>query len=156
MDNLKYYNDSLAYDFDAFLPREKRQERPDNIVRMPATVQRERQRRQAAAKAVSVRLSAVVCVGFLLAGLCGNILLRARITEVRSRITAADAQIATLKGELSRLNVELERTVSLENIEAAAQALGMRKMDKSQVVYIRTHDCQTAVTGDGQVLTAQQ
>lgn len=155
MDNLKYYNDSLAYDFETFMPREKRQ-KPDNVVKMPQTVRREKTRRNAAAKAISVRLSSIVCVGFLLAAIGGNILLRAKITETKSAINKADQQISQLEGEISRLNVELERRISYENIEAAAQALGMRKMDKSQVVYIRTHDKQTARTADGQVLTAEE
>ena len=35
MDNLKYYNDSLAYDFEMFMPRSAEPIRKDNIVKLP-------------------------------------------------------------------------------------------------------------------------
>ena len=38
--------------------------------------------------------------------------------------------------------------LSYANLESAAQALGMRKMEKSQIVYIRTNQENKAVVGD--------
>ena len=46
MDNSRYYNDSLAYDFDMFLPKEKPQKA--KIVKMPQTAKKKATRKAAA------------------------------------------------------------------------------------------------------------
>ena len=54
MNNLKYYNDSLAYDFEMFSP--KTAERPksrDNIVVMPVANKKSKAKRRAAARRLS-------------------------------------------------------------------------------------------------------
>ena len=41
MNNMKYYNDSLAYDFEMFMPKTaERENTRDNIVVMPKTAER--------------------------------------------------------------------------------------------------------------------
>ena len=58
MDNLKYYNDSLAYDFEMFMPRKEEPVRKDNIVKLPQTKQQRRARqRLMALRAYSVTLA---------------------------------------------------------------------------------------------------
>ena len=52
--------------------------------------------------------------------------------------------------------MEFEQLMSYKNIEAAAQAMGMRKIDKSQIVYIRVNDTNKAIDADGNVLTADK
>jgi hypothetical protein len=52
--------------------------------------------------------------------------------------------------------MEFERLMSYKNIEDAAKALGMRKMDKSQIVYIRVNDTNKAIDANGNVLTAEK
>ena len=47
MNNLKYYNDSLAYDFDMFMPRQKESvakdiQKKQNIIKMPKGNQKKR------------------------------------------------------------------------------------------------------------------
>ncbi len=144
MDNSKYYNDSLAYDFDMFLPKES--PRKAKIVKMP---QAKNAARAKAKAAVSERLKAVAAIGFVLAIICANIFLRVRITEVNADINEIKSEIIELESEQTRLNVELENRISYNNLELAARELGMKKTDKSQVIYIRTNENNAARTSKG-------
>lgn len=152
MNNTKYYNDSLAYDFQMFMPRENRESRA-TVVKMPERKVNKASRRKARKK-VS-RTASVIMIGLLLVTMvCAGIALRVEITEVNSEIINAKGQLADLSGEETRINMEFERLMSYKNIEEAAQALGMRKMDKSQIVYIRVNETNKAVDADGNILTA--
>lgn len=151
MDNSRYYNDSLAYDFDMFLPKEKPEKA--KIVKMP-------QKKRATAKkaAVSVfaeRIKSVAVIAFVLSVICANIFLRVRITEINSEISAVKSEITELESEQTRLSVELENKISYKNIESAAVQLGMKKMDKSQVIYIKTNSANAARTSDGLLSAAK-
>ena len=44
---------------------------------------------------------------------------------------------------------ELEKKLSYSNLEQEAYSLGMRKIDKSQVVYIKTNEQNKAITKGG-------
>ena len=82
MNNLKYYNDSLAYDFEMFMPKTNTQVREntnDNIVKLPSP--KVKARRKAAKKRMSATAFAVMTTVFILAALCGNISLRIMINE---------------------------------------------------------------------------
>ncbi len=153
MDNLKYYNDSLAYDFEMFMPRPAVKTREDNIVKLPQTNMRRKVSRRAAVKTMSVSAFAVMTAVFMLAALCGNIFLRLQINEVNSQINNIKTEISTLQSERTSLEVELERVISYSNIELEAAEIGMQKMDKSQVNYIRVNDKNTATTDDGTVVS---
>ncbi len=149
MDNLKYYNDSLAYDFEMFMPRKAEEPvRKDNIVKLPRTKQQQRAKKRAV-KRVSASAFAVMTTVFVLAAMCGNIFLRLQINEVNSKINDVKAEINVLESQKTGLEVELERVISYSNIELEAAELGMQKMDKSQVKYIRVNDKNTAITNDG-------
>lgn len=155
MDNLKYYNDSLAYDFNMFMPREKkREEARDNIVKLPRP--KVRRRRKAAVRQLSVSAYAVLVSFVVLAALCGNIFLRLRINEVNSEISEIKSQINIADSEQTSLEMELERRISYSNIEIEATEMGMKKVDKNQVKYIRVNDKNTAKTCDGKVCTAEE
>lgn len=145
MNNIKYYNDSLAYDFAMFMPRE---EKEDNIVKMPKTKRRAR----AATRQVSVTFSAVLISVFLMAILCGNIFLRLKTNELNSKINQTKAQIEELKNEKTTLDVEIERQLSYSNIELEATEMGMRKRDRSQIKYIKVNENNTASKGDGETV----
>ena len=147
MNNIKYYNDSLAYDFSMFMPRK---EKEDNIVKLP----KPKKRAKAATKQVSVTLSAVLISTFLLAILCGNIFLRLKTNELNSKINQTKAQIEELKNEKTTLDVELERRLSYSNIELEATEMGMRKKDKSQIKYIKVNENNTAAKGDGNTVNS--
>ncbi len=154
MNNAKYYNDSLAYDFDLFMPKVENEVRAD-IVKMPKR-KINKSRRKAAGKQVS-RVASIVMVGALLvAMICAGIALRVEISEVNSQILDAKTELASLSGEETRVNMEFEHMMSYKNIEEAAQALGMKKMDKSQIVYIRVNDTNKAVDANGNILTAEK
>ncbi len=151
MDNLKYYNDSLAYDFEMFMPRSAEPARKDNIVKLPQTKQQRRAKTRAV-KRVSASAFAVMTTVFVLAAMCGNIFLRLQINEVNSKINDVKSEISVLESQKTSLEVELERVISYSNIELEATEIGMQKMDKNQVKYIRVNDKNTAVTKDGQTV----
>lgn len=150
MDNLKYYNDSLAYDFEMFMPHTKENNK-DNIVKLPQN----KARKKAAVKTVSVSAFAVMATVFMVAAMCGNIVLRLQINEVNSKINEVKSEINVLESEKTSLEVEFERIISYSNIELEAAEIGMQKMDKEQVKYIRVNDKNTAVTKDGESVKSQ-
>lgn len=152
MNNVKYYNDNLAYDFNLFLPRENKRAQTDSKV-IPVRANKKRAARRAAS-VVSGHVTAVVVTTFVLFSLFAAIYMRARITEISRDISTVKSEITVLETEKTRLYVELENKISYKNIEEAAQTLGMRKMDNSQVVYIRLNDTNKAVNSKGE-LTAQ-
>lgn len=155
MDNLKYYNDSLAYDFNLFMPKEKK-DNTATVIKMPATAKRQRRRTNAATSAVSVSVTSVLVCAFFLAALCGNIFLRIRINEVDSSINAINTEINELNAEYTKLEVEYEKIISYNNLEQSAAALGMKKMDKNQVVYIQVNDKNAAVTAKGEMVVSEE
>ena len=150
MDNVKYYNDSLAYDFEMFMPKTKvRPEEKDNIIKLPEAQKNQRAKRTAATRKLSVSAFAVMFSVVVLAALCGNIFLRLQINEVNSKTNDIKAQINALDSEKTSLDMELERRISYSNIELAATEMGMQKRDKSQVKYIRVNDKDTVVNEEG-------
>ncbi len=154
MDNSRYYNDSLAYDFEMFMPRTAEKQNKDNIVKLPQNNPRQKARRKAAVSRMSVSAFAVMTATFMLAAMCGNIFLRLRINEVNSAINDVKAEINVLDSQKTSLEVELERVISYSNIELEAAEIGMQRMSKEQVNYICVNDTDTAVTSDGQVVSS--
>ena len=153
VDNFKYYNNSLAYDFEMFMPKKAEPVRKDNIVKLPRTKQQQRAKKRAV-KHLSASAFAVMTTVFVIASMCGNIFLRLEINEYNSKINDTKAEIKALDSEITGLEVELERIISYSNIEVEAAEIGMQKMDKSQVKYIRVNDKNTAVTKDGEVVVS--
>ena len=156
MDNLKYYNDSLAYDFEMFMPKvsEKPKSR-DNIVVMPKQSAKQKQRKAAATKRLSAPVTLIMCAVFVLAGFCGNIVLRLEINEVNAQINDMKADIAELESEKTSLEVEMQRRISYANLELEAVQLGMKKPEKENVTYIRVNDENAAITSDGEFVSEQ-
>lgn len=158
MNNVKYYNDSLAYDFEMFMPRRAgvvpRERENNNIVKLPQNEAKVRSRKKAATRRLTASAFAVLTSVLILAALCGNIFLRLRINEVNSEINSIKSEIDAAKSERTSLSVQLEREISFSNIELEATELGMQKMDKNQVKYIRVNEKNTAVTKNGETLTS--
>ena len=153
MNNAKYYNDSLAYDFDLFMPKTQHNPRAE-IVKMPK--KKDKAARSEARREVS-KMTSIILVGLrLVSMLCASIALRVEISEVNSQINEAKSELAALSGAETRIDMEFEKLMSYKNIEEAALAMGMRKMDKSQIVYIRVNDTNKAIDKDGNVLTAEK
>ena len=156
MNNMKYYNDSLAYDFEMFMPKTaENQNTRDNIVVMPKTAERSKRRTRAAARSLTSPALIIMITVFILAGLCGNIALRIKINEVNSEINGVKSAITELDSEKTGLEVEVQRRISYSNLELEATQLGMRKMEKSNVKYIRVNDKDKAVTADGETVVAE-
>lgn len=156
MDNIKYYNDSLAYDFEMFSPKPARvPDNRDNIVVMPKTAERSRKRTKAAARRLASPAGLIMTAVFILAGLCGNIALRLQINEVNNEISEVKSVITELDNEKTSLEMEMQRRISYANLELEATQLGMRKMEKENVKYIRVNDKDKAVKSDGSVDTAE-
>ena len=154
MNNLKYYNDSLAYDFSMFMPKEAKETPKANVVKLPEN--RSRSRSRAASKRVSSYSFAIMVTVFVLAALCGNIFLRLQINEVNSKINATKTMISEVESEKIALEVEFERKISYANIELEATEMGMQKKDKSQVKYIRTNENNTASVRDEKAVVSKE
>ena len=153
MNNMKYYNDSLAYDFEMFMPRTAEKESA-NIVKMPKSKSHSRKSQRRAVKAMSVSAFAVMTAVFMLAALCTNIGLRLEINEVNDQINDIKGEINMLDSVQTELEVEFDRRISYSNIELAATELGMSKRTKEQVRYIHVNDTNVALTEDGKVVKA--
>ncbi len=154
MNNIKYFTGSIAYDYDMFMPAEKKN---DNVVEMPKRGEAEARRRKKLAvntKAMSLgrKLAAAAVTLFILGCLCLNIYLRVQISEVSSSISSLKTQIGELESESTRLSMEIDRRTSYKNLELAAEQLGMRKPMRDQIVYIRTNKTNTARLSDGSLV----
>lgn len=156
MNNIKYYNDSLAYDFGMFAPKPATAvNTKDNIVVMPNVRKNYKNRKKAATKAVSAPALLVLTAFIVLAGLCGNIALRLQINEVNSNINEVKAAIAELDSEKTELEVEMQRRISYANLELEAVQLGMQKPEKENVVYIRVNNKDACRTSDGKLMVSE-
>ena len=158
MNNLKYYNDSLAYDFDMFMPKEKNtavqiKPKKPNVIKMP--VKNVDRKSRYAVKKLSSAMFAIVVSALMVTALCFNLALRIKVNELNSQINRAKTKLNTLNSECVALQMEYERRVSFSNLEMEAAALGMKKLDKDQVVYIRVNDKNMAKNASGEVMVAE-
>ena len=131
---------SAAYDFDLFLPAEKR-ERPDNVTPLPKRTPKTKKNTAAGAKtaprrAPSKRISSFLAIVFMLGMVCGIIFSRVQISETREQINQASRQLETLEREEVRLNMLIENKAAYQNLEQEAAALGMQKPTAQQIRYI--------------------
>ena len=162
MNNLKYYNDSLAYDFDMFLPREKataaapKVAPKKNIIKLPEKVTRAKRRTKAAHSQLSSSIFAIVSTFVLVVALCLNLTLRLKVNELNSQINRTKSELNTLNSESVALQMEYESRVSYANLEKSAASLGMKKLDKDQVVYIKVNDKVKAINSNGQTMVANE
>lgn len=132
MNNMKYCNDSLAHDFDMFMPREKKQNHV--VVELP---KKSKQKTKAKSSAkVSSKLFSIIVTVFLVGAAFGCLFLHAEISKVSNELNAVEAETVKLKSEQTRLNVILEKKTSVGNLENQAKKLGMQKQEKTQVNYI--------------------
>ncbi len=132
MNNMKYCNDSLAHDFDMFMPREKKQNHV--VVELPKK-SKQKTKAKSSVKASSKLFSIIVTV-FLIGAAFGCLFLHAEISKVSNELNAVEAETVKLKSEQTRLNVILEKKTSVGNLENQAKKLGMQKQEKTQVNYI--------------------
>ncbi len=144
MNNLKYYDQSLAYNFEMF------QEKPKaDVIPMPRK-NNKRNTKNRRKKALATYRTAIIFTVVILGLLVGNLLLRSEITKAKSQIDSLGKEISEMESEETRLNVAMEKKLSYKNLEEEAYILGMRKMDKNQVVYIKANENDKAVTKNGE------
>ena len=150
-DNMKYYNSSLAYDFDRFMPREQRAEaaapKKRKIIAMP---EQNRQAKAGVFARVFARAGTVLFTIAILGIVFGNIYLRAEITRANASVIAETKALDEAINEQARLTIELDNKTNYKNLEKRAQELGMQKCNANQVVYIQT------VRDDKVVLSAEK
>ena len=140
MNNLKYYEDGLAYDFSMFAPAEKiAPSKKGKIIDIPEEQKKRALRRRRAASGLSGKISAILATLFIVGMLGGNIFLRSQITETEQKIAAMDSKISLAESKLASVNFQMEQKLSYNNLEQAARDLGMRKLAKSQIIYIKTN-----------------
>lgn len=152
--NYNQYNTSSAYDFERFMPKTKEQKKA-KIVKIsdaPAANKANKKAKQSKAHAASfARVKTVGVAAAIVAMLCAMIYLRVEVTDANRELSSVQSEAELLKSEENRLQMELENKISIANIEAEAQSLGMQKADKSQVNYIRVNepaDTATAEAGE--------
>lgn len=156
MNNIKYYNDSLAYDFEMFMPKEAKKPQPkDNIVVLPKTASKVKAKRKAAARRLSPAFSAIMVAVIALSAICCNLTMRLKINEVESEINDIKAEISELDSEKTALEVEFQRRISYANLEVEAMKLGMKKPDKDDVTYIKVNDANVAKGADGTLIEGE-
>lgn len=149
MNNLKYYEDGLAYDFSMFAPAEKiAPSKKGKIIDIPEEQKKRALRRRRAASGLSGKISAILATLFIVGMLGGNIFLRSQITETEQKIAAMDSKISLAESKLASVNFQMEQKLSYNNLEQAARDLGMRKLAKSQIIYIKTNRDNKAVLGE--------
>lgn len=156
MDNYKYYSGSMTHDFDMFMPRATTQStaaapkprKKGTVIKYPVVAKKAK----AQARTVSKPISAIIISAVVLVMLCANIYTRAEVTSIRSEINNVKTEINTLESVQARLQCELEQKVSFKNLEKEAKKIGMKKMDKSQIIYIRTNKENKAVDKNGNVI----
>lgn len=149
MDNTKYYTGSLAHDFDLFMPREKKKNQASaKIVRML----RAKSKTRPFAAPIAQKIGSVLTVAFILSMVFMQLYLRVQITEINDQTIKKRAAVEELISEGTRLQMELERKISYKNLEESAEALGMRKKERSQVIYIRVNNANVAECNNGKVL----
>lgn len=152
MNNLKYYEDSLAYDFSMFAPAKKvATPQRGRIIDIPEEQKKRAIRRKKAASGLSGKISVILATLFIIGMLGGNIFLRSQITETEQKIAKIENEISLAESKLASVNFKMEQKLSYNNLEEAATALGMRKLSKSQIVYIRTNQDNKAVLGEGEL-----
>ncbi|MBQ0084218.1 MAG: cell division protein FtsL [Clostridiales bacterium] len=154
VDNFKYYDDSLAHDFDMFMPKKK--EEPAQVIKMPETAAAKKRRKSAAEHTVSVSVIRVLAAMFFVGALVAEIFLNLQIHQVNSKIVEINKEINQLDAEYTKLYVDMEKIVSYNNLESAAAALGMKKLDKNQVVYINVNDKNAAITSSGEKVVSDE
>ena len=138
MNNIKYFNDNLAHDYDRFMPRTQRDTQDEKVVDFtprPTKKTKSKVKSVSNAKTFPIIMSVVIVLGIL----C-NLFLRAEISRISNELGAAETMTERLISEQTRLSVELEKKTAVGNLEKQAIGLGMQKQEKTQMNYIFTYD----------------
>ena len=120
-------NDSSAYDLSMFEQRTER--RTLRVVRNP---------RPAPSHLFGLSPAVVIFVAIIVVAITSLFIYNnVVLTEIGAQIDTEYRQMAALESEGVRLQASLESKMSIKNIETSAEsALGLVKMDRSQIEYI--------------------
>ena len=136
MDNSRYYTSVAAYDYSLFTAREstaKTLPKRQPVIKMPA-------KKKALSNSVSGIFSIIMVAVFMLSMICVEIYLRAEITSVRAQTAVVQKEIKELDSRQTALQIELEQKISYTNLQEQAQALGMQKPRRDQIVYLEAEE----------------
>ncbi len=145
----KYYVDSFAYDYDMFMPHQKKQ---NNVVELNRKKSSSASRKQAKQPLTAGSLMKFAFAAVMLALIIGNIYLRVQVTEVTTEINKVQTEYNRAMSQNVSLEMQLESSVSYKNLEEAARAMGMQKAEPHQINYINSVDTDKIEVSDGNTL----
>lgn len=145
----KYYVDSFAYDYDMFMPHEKKQ---NNVVEINRKKSRPTAKKTASRMFTAGALVKTAFVLVMLALIMGNIYLRVQVTEITTEINKVQTEYSRALSQNTSLEMQLESTISYKNLEDSAKALGMQKAEPHQINYINSVDSDKVEITDGKTL----
>ncbi len=145
----KYYVDSFAYDYDMFMPHEKKQSNVVELNRGKATSKSKRPSKRPFSVNSLVKIAFTVV---MLALIVGNIYLRVQVTEVTTEINKVQVQYDRAMSQNVSLEMQLESSISYKNLEESARALGMQKAEPHQINYINSVDSDKVEVSNGRTL----
>lgn len=128
IDNTKYVEDSLSYDFSLFEERPKK----NNIIPLPSP------KKQSAILIKLKSLSLASLILFIVLGIAGTVYLRAEINKTEVEIKKMDSKIAEVDSKKISLETKIDTLLSYKNLASVADELGMKKPSADQIKYIRT------------------
>ncbi len=118
---------NLAYDLSRYEYQSLKQKEAEKPVIKAKKIT---QKNASAPKTVAAILSAGLLMCCILYG-------KVEASSLQNQISAEAEQVDLLYSENVRMQSEIEDKTSLKNIEAYAKALGLKKLDKSQVEYVK-------------------
>lgn len=145
INNAPYYNDSLAYDFDMFMPKKSK---PNNVIEYTP------KKKIKSKTKYKVDIFAVLFTVTTFALIIMSLYLRVSICESEHTARVTRQDVLALQSEKTRLEYEYQSATSFANLEQLATELGMRKATKDQIVYIFPYEENMAVLQDGTVVVA--
>ncbi len=147
INNAKYYNTALAYDFELFMPRTDRapkiaKQENSKIIRM-----KEKQKHKS--------ISAFYIIGFIICFLCLilSIFLKSQINETCSEIANVKDEISKAQAQVTELDCELMSIISYSNLEYEATQIGMQKASRHQTHYIKVNQDNVAIIDGKEVVS---
>lgn len=127
---------NLAYDFELFSEKKSNVIDINEVRARQEKINEQRRSNEKVVWSVAAFVRNFVLVSFVIGVLCMGIYTRGEITEIKSEIEQTKTQIEALKSEETRLNMQIEAALSVKNIEAEAQMMGMQKQEKAQTSYL--------------------
>ena len=117
-----------AYDFERF----QRQQIPLRVV------ENKNPKKKAASRIGVAPVRIILATVMLVAILSYMLYAQAMLTQINEQVNQYSDQLSTLQSETTRLELSLKSRMSLKNIEEyASEELGLEKLEKYQIEYVR-------------------